>query len=280
MRQGSITLANAAGNTGKPTDGSFVMCALERYENAVIIDVRGTYVGTLIVQQRVDDTNRTTILASSIVNVNTGAAGDIGSAGTGIFVVPVVGATSIYVVASAWTSGTAVVNIRPALGAFRSLAGGEAHVGEFDASTKTVKVAPAVQAAAYSIGHTIGGKLTLANAQRVAGKGVVLQNILILDRSNTKPTGDLLFFDADPTAATITDRAPFVASTDDLKIVARIPVGSGDWKTINSKAYCTLPNLGREIETVGTTLYAAFVIDAAVTLLTVADFQFTFGFLR
>ena len=158
----------------------------------------------------------------------------------------------------------------------------EAHLGEVGGNSTGVKVALTVSTSpAYTAGDSIGGKITIANALRAAGHNVVLQNVHILDRANQKPTGSILIFDADPSAATLTDNAAFVYSTDDLKQIARIPVASSDWATINSKATASLPNLGRVLTAAsGTTLYAAFVTDSTPTFAATSDVQIVFGFLR
>lgn len=141
--------------------------------------------------------------------------------------------------------------------------------------TITVSTTPA-----YSAGDSIGGKITLANAVRISGGITLLQSIAILDRANQKPTGTILLFNADPSAATITDNAAFVFSTDDLKVVAAIPVITADYVTINSKAVAMLRNLGAEVKAAATTLYAAFVVTSTPTFAATTDLQLAFGFIH
>lgn len=162
------------------------------------------------------------------------------------------------------------------------LKAGEAHIGEVGGNSEVITPTVAVTAAsAYSAGNSIGGKLTLTNIIRSAGKPVILQHISILDASNQKPTGNLLIFNADPSAATITDKTAFAYSTDFTKQIARIPVTAADWSTINSKASCTLPNIGRVLKAAsGTNLYMAFVTDATPTFGATTDIQITVGVLR
>lgn len=142
--------------------------------------------------------------------------------------------------------------------------------------TITVSTSPA-----YTAGDSIGGKITLANAVRISGGTTLLQSIMILDRANQKPTGTILVFNADPAAATITDNAAFVFSTDDLKVVAPIPVNTFDYITINTKAVAMLRNLGAEVKAAsGTTLYAAFVTTSTPTFAATTDVQIAFGFIH
>jgi len=156
----------------------------------------------------------------------------------------------------------------------------EYHIGEVTGQGKGVKVALTVTASsAYSAGNSIGGKITIANAVRVSGGVAILSSIQLLDRANQKPVGTIYIFDADPSAATLTDKTGFVFSTDDLKVVAQIPVYSSDWITTNSKALANLPGLARLVQAAsGTTLYAAFVTTSTPTFAATTDVQIIFGF--
>lgn len=163
------------------------------------------------------------------------------------------------------------------------LGAGENHVGEVGGNSKVVKVALTVSTTpAYTAGDTLGGKITIANAQRAAGKPTTLQNVHITDNANQKPTGQILIFDANP-ASTSADNAAFTYGAGDLaKEIASIPVTSSSWNaSINSKANASLPNLGRVLEAAaGVDLYAFFVLDNTPTFGATTDVQFSFGFLR
>lgn len=132
----------------------------------------------------------------------------------------------------------------------------------------------------YSIGDALSAKIELAGAVRVSGGSSLLHEIHILDRSNQKPTGSILIFNADPTAATITKNAAFVYSTDDSKQATRVQVASGDYVTINSKATADLPQLGRMIKAAsGTSFWYVFVLDAALNLAATDDIKIDFKFI-
>lgn len=138
----------------------------------------------------------------------------------------------------------------------------------------TVSTSPA-----YTAGDAIGGKITLANAVRLAGGKSLLESLMVLDRSNQKPTFDVLFFDADPAAATITDNSGFVFSTDDLKCVGRVNVTTGDFVTLNGKATASFGALNRIMQAAsGTSLYAAAVATTTPTFVATTDVQLIFGF--
>lgn len=142
--------------------------------------------------------------------------------------------------------------------------------------TVTVSTTPA-----YAAGDSVGGKLTLTSAVRVSGGIALLQSVVILDRANQKPAGTLLIFDSDPSAATITDNAAFVYSTDDLKVVAAIPVATTDYITINSKAIANIRNIGALVKAAsGTTLYAAFVLTSTPTFAATTNVQIELGLIH
>ena len=65
----------------------------------------------------------------------------------------------------------------------------------------------------------VGKKITLTDAMRVTGGSGVLQSITVIDVSATKPALELLIFNADPTAATLTDQAAVALSTDISKVI-------------------------------------------------------------
>lgn len=149
-------------------------------------------------------------------------------------------------------------------------------------SDDTITTALTVTAALYTAKNSIGGKITLANAVRAAGKTSILHSLMIMDRSGQKPTGYILVFNADPSAATLTDKTAFVSSTDDAKVIAQIPVTSSDWATPGTtKSWANIRNIGALVEPAsGTTLYAAFIADGAPTFAATTDVQIVWGFLK
>lgn len=116
-------------------------------------------------------------------------------------------------------------------------------------------------APAYSAGDCVGGKLTLTGALRVAGLGAVLQSLFLADPANQKAALELLIFNADPTASTLTDNAAAAIHANDIsKIIRRISIAASDYVTIDSKAFVDLSPGGRILRAAsGTTLYAALI---------------------
>lgn len=156
--------------------------------------------------------------------------------------------------------------------------GGGAKIGG-----NTVVVTPTitVDTNAYAAGDCIGGKLTLTNAMRVSGGTGVLSGLVLLDRANQKPALEIFIFEADPSAATATNNAAFVFSTDDLKVIAKVVVAAADWTTINSKATAELANLNRFVAAAGSAnLYAVIVATGTPTFAASTNLQVRFKFLQ
>lgn len=149
------------------------------------------------------------------------------------------------------------------------------------AGTFGIVITPTITVSAspdYSSGDSMGGKITLPAAARVTGGLSKLQTITIIDHSNQKPAGTLLFFDADPAAATITDNAAFAFSTDGGKVIATHAITAADYVTIDSKALLCYGNINKLVQPVATSLYVAFVVTTASNLAATTDIQIAFGF--
>jgi predicted naringenin-chalcone synthase len=131
-----------------------------------------------------------------------------------------------------------------------------------DVKGKTVVVTPAITAGAYSASDNIGGKMTLTGAMWSDGGAAVLVSVLVTDKANIKAPMQLVIFDADPTAATLTDNA-------------------ADWITIGSMGFASV-SLVRAIEGAAgsTNLWAAAMVTGTPTFVSVADLTFKFGLER
>lgn len=144
---------------------------------------------------------------------------------------------------------------------------------------KVISVTPTIDTAAYSTGDAVGGKQTLTSAARVSGGAVTLESLIIVDKANQKQAMDILFFNADPTAATITNNATFAFSTDIAKWVGQIHIATTDWTTFDSKAIVNKLNQKLTMQGNATAnLYAAVVGTGTPTYLTAGDLIFYYGF--
>jgi len=153
-------------------------------------------------------------------------------------------------------------------------------VGSIGGYTTVIKDTTVVTAASYSAGNAVGGKRTIAAALGVTTFTGVLESITILDRSNSKAGMTLFIFDADPVAATITDKTAFVFSTDDLKVIAQINIAASDYVTTNSKAIAQKTGLGIALKAASATLYAALVTTGTPTFAATTDVQLEYGILQ
>ncbi len=147
-------------------------------------------------------------------------------------------------------------------------------------ASKIITPAITVSADAYAAGKCVGGKLTLTDAVRVSGGSGVLQNITVLDASATEPAFEILIFNADPTAATLTDQAAIALSTDVAKVIHRIPVYTSDYTTVAGVSIADV-NVGKVVQAVGSdNLYACIAATAAHDFAATTDIKMHFGFLQ
>lgn len=150
-----------------------------------------------------------------------------------------------------------------------------------DVKGKTVVVTPAITAGAYSASDNIGGKMTLTGAMWSDGGAAVLVSVLVTDKANIKAPMQVVIFDADPTAATLTDNAAIVFSTDVAKVVGIVDITAADWITMGSMGFASV-SLVRAIEGAAgsNNLWAAAMVTGTPTFVSVADLTFKFGFER
>lgn len=143
---------------------------------------------------------------------------------------------------------------------------------------QSVTIIPTIAATLHAAGDCIGGKMVLANAVRVAGGSSRLENLLITDKSNQKPSGYILIFDSDPAGGTYTDDAATVVTDADLiKQIARIDVSAADYVTIGGKSTADIPYAGRLLKSAATTsLWAVWTALSAPTFTGTSDLQLSF----
>ena len=162
------------------------------------------------------------------------------------------------------------------------LSASENQVGKVGSPNDVISVTPTVSSgAAYTAADAVGGKQTLTSAARVSGGVAVLQSLTVLDLGNQKAALTLLFFDADPTAATITDNAAFVWSTDTTKFIGKINVAAADYETVAGEAVASLRGLGLELKASGSAnLFVAVVTTGTPTYTSTTDLVLKYGFLQ
>lgn len=153
-------------------------------------------------------------------------------------------------------------------------------LGNTGGLTSVVKIVPAISTSpAYTAGDAVGGVQSLAAI--FAGSTGVLESLIILDKTNQKAAFDIFLFDANPTAATVTDNAAFVFSTNDVNVIARVSVAASDYATVNSEAVAVKSGLGIAVRALsaGSGLWAAVVTSGTPTYGAVTALQFVWGIL-
>ncbi len=143
---------------------------------------------------------------------------------------------------------------------------------------KIISVTPVITAGVYHASDCVGGKLTLTDAMVADGGVALLTGVCITDAANQKAAFEIVIFNANPTAATLTDNAAIAFATDLGKVVAKIPVATTDWATIGGVAVADVQWM-RTIEGVAgsNNLYAAVMCVGAPTYVAVSDLVFKFG---
>ena len=175
--------------------------------------------------------------------------------------------------------GENAVSLAAGSASIGTLGASEAHVGEVGSSADVISVTPAIDTNAYTSGDAVGGKQTLTSAARVSGGKVLLNSVVVVDKGNQKKPLTILFFDSDPSAATITNNAAFAFSTDITKVVGRVNVVAGDYETVDSKAVACVKAIGLEMKASGSAnLYAAVVTTDTPTYTSASDLIFRYGF--
>jgi len=115
----------------------------------------------------------------------------------------------------------------------------------------------------------------------VSGGKTILQTLMIVDKGNQKQPLTLLFFNSDPSAATITDNSAFAWSTDIAKHIGKVNVLTADYETINSIAVATIANIGLLLEASGSAnLFVAVVTTGTPQFASTSDLIFQYGFVQ
>ncbi len=129
------------------------------------------------------------------------------------------------------------------------------------------QVRPAVQAAAYAVGASIGGLLVFPYIASVSGGAAIVQGASVTFVSGVIPTM------ASPTASTITDRtAVAIAAADLAKVIGVLHLT--DTTLLGASApsvvQATTAVMPFDLPT-GTSLYAALIARSGVTLGSTTD---------
>ena len=161
-----------------------------------------------------------------------------------------------------------------------ALVAGEAHIGEVGFNGFPVVVTPPIAAAAFSANDVVGGKLTLANAVRVAAGSGKLDSLLLVDASKQNAPLTIFLFKADLAGAYADNAAEAVTGADWLKCIGQIDILATDYKQWSNASLVALGGLDLDVfAAAGTTIYGLIVTTGTPTYGANA-LQLTFGFGR
>jgi hypothetical protein len=170
-----------------------------------------------------------------------------------------------------------------------ALVAGEARIGSVGGDTYPIIVTPVIGAAAFTAGDFVGGKLTLANAGRVAGGSGIVNSLTIVDGAKqgiTKGALRIYLFNADLAGNYADNAAESFTLADLLKLCPAgiIDVLISDWGATLANASVTnsapLRNLNIPYKcAAGTSIYAIMRTLSDPTY-TANCLQLTFGLLR
>lgn len=125
-------------------------------------------------------------------------------------------------------------------------------------------------ASAYVAGNAVGSLITLAGVNRVSGASVYAQSVAVSSKSVQAGQMDLVFFNANPTSSTCTDKTAFsVATADAAKIVGAAHVSDWTASALGSMGQMQQPPIG--IAVPATALYACLVTRSTPTFTATTD---------
>lgn len=155
-------------------------------------------------------------------------------------------------------------------------------VASVGAATNCIVKTVTVTANAYSSGHLIGSKLSLTTAARLsAGSGAII-SVTVVDQAKQSSAMDVVFWNADPSGTTFTDRSALdIADADMLTLIGGVQIATTDWYAFNDNSMACKTNIGLPFGPLasGTTIYAAIVSRGTPTFAATTDVQLTVGIL-
>lgn len=137
----------------------------------------------------------------------------------------------------------------------------------------TVNVTPAVQAASYAAGASVGGLLAFPVTRSTTNGGLV-QSVVVTFTGGATPTLDLVLFSAKPGASTITDKAAISIAAADLgKVVGVIHISDCTLLGTSAPSACQSQQQATPVivATNGAPIYATVITRSSLTPTSTAD---------
>jgi hypothetical protein len=161
-----------------------------------------------------------------------------------------------------------------------ALAASEAHIGQIGGTVAVLTPTVTVDAALYTTGDNMGGKLTLTGMTRIAAGSGMVQSCVITSKAVQTFTADVILFNADPSASTFTTN---IAQALDDADLAKI-IGVIQCNTVVALTDCSIhqaTNLAMPFKLpAGTTGYAAIVVRGGPTPATTSDLSISIRVLQ
>lgn len=136
----------------------------------------------------------------------------------------------------------------------------------------TVSQTPTITAGAYHAKDAVGGKLTFANAARIAGGKGVINSVTIIDDDDEKAGLELWLFDTDFTASA--DNAAFDPSDADMETcIGVIPISTADYYSASDNGCACVRGVGLQFDCSGaiTSIYGQLKCTGTPTYTATSD---------
>lgn len=149
------------------------------------------------------------------------------------------------------------------------------HVGPL---SRLIKLTPTIDTVLYTAGDNVGGKLTLSDAKSEGGLGVKARSLTVIDLDSQDAPLEVVFFDRDPTNATLTNNAAQALGSDAEHVVGQVSVAAGDYVDEGGASVASIKNIDLILDTnQGTDLYAAVKTTGSPTYTGADKLIFKFG---
>lgn len=154
----------------------------------------------------------------------------------------------------------------------------ENHIGEVGNNLTVLTATPLTTSGlVYTGGNAVGSLMTLTGASRLSGSAGAsgtsgsIQSVLIGSKSSQGAMADIIFFNANPTATTCSDRNPFALGAADIgKYIGTAHVT--DWSSYGTPSTGQAHNLAMPYSlSSSTTIYACMVIRSGPTYTSTSD---------
>jgi len=156
-------------------------------------------------------------------------------------------------------------------------AASEAFLGFTGVKIVTIATALTVQAAAYAANDVIGGKITIANATRIAAGSGTIRSIVLNCKSTQTTAFDIIFFNADPAATTFTENGSIAVNAADFDKIfdGVVFAATTPWINVGTPSFAHASVALPFKLAAGTTIWACIISRGAPTFASTTDLTLT-----